>query len=61
MDAFVFAAVLFGAACHAGWNAVIKSGLDAFTTTALIAVGAGVVAAPFMVVFGLPVPPRGPG
>ena len=28
MDAFVFAAVLFAAACHAGWNAAIKRGLD---------------------------------
>lgn len=54
MDPFVFAAVLFGAACHAGWNAVIKFGLDPFSTTSLIAVGAGVVALPLLAVFGLP-------
>lgn len=56
MDPVVFAAVLFAAACHAGWNAVIKFGLDPFTTTALIAVAAGLVAAPFVPVLGLPPP-----
>jgi drug/metabolite transporter (DMT)-like permease len=54
MDSFVFAAVLFGAACHAGWNAVIKFGLEPFTTTALIAIASGIVAAPFVVALGLP-------
>lgn len=54
MDPLVFAAVLFAAACHAGWNAVIKFGLDPFTTMTLIAVAAGLVAAPFVPVFGLP-------
>ncbi len=44
MDSFVFAAVLFAAACHAGWNAAIKRTLDPLATTVLIAVGAGVVA-----------------
>ena len=28
MENFVFLAVLFAAACHAGWNALIKVGLD---------------------------------
>jgi drug/metabolite transporter (DMT)-like permease len=54
MDPFVFAAVLFAAACHAGWNAVIKVGLDPFATTALIAVGAGVVALPLLPLVGVP-------
>ena len=36
MDSFVFVAVLFGAACHAGWNAAIKVGLDTVLTTSLI-------------------------
>jgi drug/metabolite transporter (DMT)-like permease len=54
MDWYVFAAVLFAAACHAGWNAVIKFGLEPFTTTALIALGSLVVALPFVPVFGLP-------
>jgi drug/metabolite transporter (DMT)-like permease len=54
MEAYVFAAVLFAAACHAGWNAAIKRTLDSLVTTVLIAVGAGIVAAPLMFVFGLP-------
>ena len=33
MDPFVFVAVLFAAACHAGWNATIKGGLDPLATT----------------------------
>lgn len=60
MDNLVFAAVLFGAACHAAWNAVIKFGLEPFTTTALIAVASGVVAAPFMAVLGMPAEPSWP-
>ena len=40
MDAFVFVAVLFAAACHAGWNATIKGGLDPLATTVLISIGA---------------------
>ena len=28
MASLVFAAVLFAAVCHAGWNALIKVGLD---------------------------------
>src|SRR6266446_4858929 len=43
MDPSVFAAVLFAAACHAGWNAAIKGGMDTVSTTSLIAIGAGVV------------------
>ena len=60
MDPVVFAAVLFAAACHAGWNAVIKVGLDPFAATALIAVGAGVVAAPLVPFVGIPVGPAWP-
>lgn len=54
MENLVFLAVLFAAACHAGWNALIKGGLDPLSATTLIALGAGVVslaAAPFV---GLP-------
>lgn len=60
MDGFVFAAVLFAAACHAGWNAAIKRTLDPLATTAMIALGAGIVAllaAPFV---GLPDPAAWP-
>jgi drug/metabolite transporter (DMT)-like permease len=60
MDSFVFAAVLFGAACHAGWNAAIKGGIDTVSTTALIAVGAGVVALALLPFVGLPLAPAWP-
>src|SRR5438309_9464707 len=54
MDAFVFAAVRFAAACHAGWNAAIKRGLDPLATTVLISLGAGVVALALAPFAGLP-------
>ncbi|HEY7245004.1 MAG TPA: EamA family transporter [Xanthobacteraceae bacterium] len=54
MDSLVLAAVLLGAACHAGWNAVIKVGLDTVLTTSLIAIGAGVVALVLLPFVGLP-------
>jgi drug/metabolite transporter (DMT)-like permease len=60
METFVFLAVLFAAACHAGWNALIKVGLDPLSTTTLISVGSGVVAlglAPFV---GAPAPAAWP-
>jgi len=54
MDAFVFAAVLIAAACHAGWNATIKGGLDPLATTVLISIGAAIVGAALLPVVGLP-------
>jgi drug/metabolite transporter (DMT)-like permease len=54
MDWFVFAAVLFGAACHAAWNAAIKIGIDTVSVTALIALGAGIVALVLLAFVGLP-------
>jgi drug/metabolite transporter (DMT)-like permease len=60
MDSFVFAAVLFGAACHAGWNAAIKVGLDTVIATSLIAIGAGVVAFVLLPFVGLPLAPAWP-
>jgi len=50
----VFLAVLFAALCHAGWNALIKVGLDPLSTTTLIAIGSGLVALPFLPLTGLP-------
>jgi len=44
MHTFVFAAVLLAAACHAGWNAAIKRGLDPLATTVSISIGAALVA-----------------
>ena len=54
MDPFVFGAVLFAAACHAGWNASIKRTLDPLATTMLIAIGAGLVALPVIPFAGWP-------
>jgi drug/metabolite transporter (DMT)-like permease len=56
----VFAAVLFGAACHAGWNAAIKVGLDTILTTSLIAIGAGAVALVLLPFVGPPLAPARP-
>jgi drug/metabolite transporter (DMT)-like permease len=54
VSAFVFAAVLFAAACHAAWNATIKRGLDPLATTVLISIGAALVSAAFVPLVGLP-------
>jgi drug/metabolite transporter (DMT)-like permease len=55
MDHFVFAAVLFAAACHASWNALIKRRLDPFSTAAIITVAGGAVVLPALPIVGLPV------
>jgi drug/metabolite transporter (DMT)-like permease len=54
VQTFVFVAVLFGAACHAGWNALVKVGLDPLSTTILIALGSAVVSLVGLPVVGLP-------
>jgi drug/metabolite transporter (DMT)-like permease len=54
MDPFVFAAVLFAAACHAGWNAAVKKGLDPLAGTVVISIGAALVSAPLLPLVGLP-------
>jgi drug/metabolite transporter (DMT)-like permease len=54
MDALVFAAVLFAAACHAGWNATIKRGLDPLAGTVAISFGAALVSLLALPVVGLP-------
>jgi len=54
MENFVFLAVLFAALCHAGWNALIKVGLDPLSTTTLISLGSGVVALVFLPFVGVP-------
>lgn len=43
MDTTVFLAVLAAAALHAGWNAVVKVGLDRLLSVTLITVAAGLV------------------
>ena len=54
MENVVFLAVLFAAACHAGWNALIKVGLDPLSTTTLISVGSGLAALVFLPFVGAP-------
>lgn len=44
MDTTVFAVVMAAAVLHAGWNALLKIGLDRFLTASLIQIGAGLVA-----------------
>jgi len=60
METLVFVAVLFAAACHAGWNALIKVGLDPLSTTTLISVGSGIVALAFAPFVGTPAPAAWP-
>lgn len=54
MEIAVFIAVLAAAACHAGWNAVIKGGGDPLMTTAIVTIAAGLVGLPLWPWFGLP-------
>lgn len=54
MDLFVFIAVLAAAACHAGWNALLKLNLEPALSTTLVAIASGLVAVPFVLVAGLP-------
>jgi drug/metabolite transporter (DMT)-like permease len=54
LENVVFLAVLFAALCHAGWNALIKVGLDPLSTTTLIAIGSAVVALALLPFAGLP-------
>ena len=54
MENLVFLAVLFAAVCHAGWNALIKVGLDPLSTTTLISIGSGLVALLLLPFAGIP-------
>ena len=60
MESFVFAAVLFAAACHAAWNALIKVGLDPLSSTILIALGSATVGLVCLPALGLPAPASWP-
>src|ERR1043166_5493889 len=54
MEWYVFFAVLFGAACHAGWNAFLKIRLEPFSAMALIAIMSAIVVLPVIPVVGIP-------
>ncbi len=61
METLVFIAVLFAAVCHAGWNTLIKIGLDPLATTALIAAGAAAVSVLGLPLAGMPASAAGRG
>ena len=54
MDLLVFLAVLAAAACHAGWNTLLKMDLESITATSIVAVATGLIGVPFALVVGLP-------
>jgi drug/metabolite transporter (DMT)-like permease len=54
MDPIVFLAVLTAAACHAGWNALLKLDAEPVVATAMVAAASGMVAVPFAFIVGLP-------
>jgi drug/metabolite transporter (DMT)-like permease len=54
MSAAVFLAILFAAALHAGWNALVKTGLDRFTAILFLAIVQGGIALVLIPFFGLP-------
>ena len=56
MDAAVFAAVLAAALMHAGWNAVVKVGLDRFSSVLLLALVQSGLALALLPAFPLPAP-----
>jgi drug/metabolite transporter (DMT)-like permease len=54
MPLSVFLVVLLAAALHAGWNALVKVRLDPFLAMTLIAAACAIIAAPLLIVTGLP-------
>lgn len=56
----VVAAVLFGACCHAGWNALVKSSPDKPLENALLNLIGSLVALPLLLWTGLPPPASWP-
>jgi drug/metabolite transporter (DMT)-like permease len=54
MDLIVFLAVLAGAAMHAGWNALVKTGLDRTTSIFLLALIQGAISLALLPLFAAP-------
>lgn len=54
MSLAVFLAVLFAAALHAGWNALVKTGLDRFSSILFLGFVQGGIALLLLPFFGLP-------
>lgn len=55
VSAHVFAIVLCAAALHAGWNALVRVGLDRLLAVTLIQVGAGILALVMLPTVSVPV------
>jgi drug/metabolite transporter (DMT)-like permease len=60
MDLFVFLAVLTAAACHAGWNALLKLKVEPIVATSMVAAASGLIAVPFAILVGVPSLPSWP-
>lgn len=56
MDASVFLAVLAAALLHAGWNALVKTGLDRFTGVIALSTGQAALALPLLPFVPMPAP-----
>ncbi len=54
MDVSVFLAVLAAAACHAGWNTLLKLNLEPVASTTLMTTASGLIALPLAIALGLP-------
>jgi drug/metabolite transporter (DMT)-like permease len=54
MSLAVFFAILFAAALHAGWNALVKTGLDRFSAILFLGMVQGAIALLLLPFFGLP-------
>ena len=60
MDPLVFSAILAAAAMHAGWNAVVKIGLDRFASILLLALVQSGIALVLLPWFAVPAPAAWP-
>ncbi len=60
MDSFVFAVMLFAAALHAGWNALLKLRVEPRIASTLLGIASGVVVLPLCFAVPLPAPEAWP-
>jgi len=60
LDTTVFLAVLGAALMHAGWNAIVKVGLDRFSSILLLSIVQGAIALCLLPFFALPLGPAWP-
>ena len=56
MDVTVFLAVLGAALMHAAWNAIVKVGLDRFSSILLLSIAQGGIAVVLLPFFDVPLP-----